>query len=76
MKFHCFNVHIVLEDRHLLFLFADNFVVGPTDISNQKVEEDHCNEDCDKEPEEPSDEQHQRIVSVILEIQITSVNSL
>tara|TARA_B110000285_G_C15032319_1_gene567417 strand:- start:1089 stop:1283 length:195 start_codon:yes stop_codon:yes gene_type:complete len=60
----------------VLFLLAENFVVGPTDISNQKVEEDHCNKDCDEEPEEPSDEQHQRIVSVILEIQITTMNGL
>ena len=60
----------------MLFLFTENFIVGPTDVCDQKVEEDHCNKDCDEEPEEPSNEQHQRIVSVILEIQIATVNGL
>jgi len=60
----------------VFFLLGVHFVVRGTDVSNQKVEKDHGDENCDEEPDEPSDEEHKWIVCVILEIEIASVECL
>jgi hypothetical protein len=57
----------------MFFLFVKNFVIGGADISDQKIEEDHRDEHCNKEPHKPCDKKHKGIVFVKLEIKkITS----